>query len=212
KIGNIILNTIGVRIKDLTKQTQKDKQLITEVRVQMEEQDKKFKNQMIKIDQVSKSGIEIQDRQQRPNLCLTGYPEDGNENDKLIQSYWIGLNPFFQMSYLQHMILMQCIELAHEELEEKHQENMTSIMIEGYQIQVFPDLCTETLQWRRYMFQDCQILKKNTIIYSWGFPIFGGFSYNGKYYSVDTKEEVLKRTGMPHFIRYPHTQSHTNIF
>ncbi|KAK9395680.1 L1TD1: LINE-1 type transposase domain-containing protein 1, partial [Crotalus adamanteus] len=154
------------------------------------------------------------DHQHRSNLCIRGYLEKSEENEaKLIQAVldWatsiLPDVPFTRYDIdaihrvgpkrlgrkLPRDIVVQLWSYAKKEQLMRKLRNMSSVMFGGHQIQVFPDLCNETLQWRREMHQVCQILKKNNINYSWGYPVLLRFSYGGRFYRVETNEEALEK-------------------
>ncbi|ETE66213.1 LINE-1 type transposase domain-containing protein 1, partial [Ophiophagus hannah] len=185
---------------------------ITEVRTQMGEHDRVLKSQITMMHQVKKDLIEIQDRQCHSNLRIRGYPEKSKENEvKLIQEVldWATLIlpdvPFIRYDIdvihgvgpkrlgrkLLRDIVIRFWSYAKKEQLMRKLQNMALIVFGGSSD---TNLSSETLQWRRQMHQVCQLLKKNNINYSWGYPVFFlRFPYGGRSYRVETKEEAMEK-------------------
>ncbi|XP_062978233.1 E3 ubiquitin-protein ligase TRIM41-like isoform X1 [Elgaria multicarinata webbii] len=86
-----------------------------------------------------------------------------------------------------------------KELVMKKLRAMAVIKYKGKAVQVFNDLCQQTLQWRRSVKQITETLTKNAVRYGWGYPVFLKFSYAGSDYRVTSLEqgrELLKRLGL----------------
>ncbi|XP_062995516.1 uncharacterized protein LOC134407563 isoform X2 [Elgaria multicarinata webbii] len=163
----------------------------------------------VKFDDHEKRLISLEDQTRRSSLRLRNLVEKKGEDLRRILPGWF-------------KELVPTLEIGEEEVERVHRvggyrggptprdvllkfsnyfkkeqlmrelRSLGELKFQGVPVQVYNDLCQQTLEWRRSVKPITAELKKRAISYAWGYPVFLRFSYKEKFYKVFSLQQGLE--------------------
>ncbi|XP_062998931.1 uncharacterized protein LOC134409871 isoform X1 [Elgaria multicarinata webbii] len=207
---------MGVLADKIAQNDRDIKKLDVEVKALVKKQDVFEKSCEVKFQDQDLKLIQLQDQDRRCNVRIKQFVEEpAEELRKIVLKWFNDMMPDLDIKDCDierihrvgganyrgstRDILVRFGSYYKKEQVMKKLRSMIMIKYKGKAVQVFNDLCQQTLQWRRSVKQITETLTRNTVRYSWGYPVFLKFSYAGGQHRVTSLEqgkELLKSLGL----------------
>ena len=179
---------------------------LTSAQSKIQQNELQVKQHDIKFEQIEKDLIDIRDRQRRQNVRVRFWPEMPNESPKKLRDNmlkWLrGISQdiewksedierihrvsFRKQSKSTRDIIMRIAnQYKKETLMRIARESPGQLKMEGTSIQLFNDLCPQTIEWRKSMKLCTSKLRDAGIRYSWGYPVCLKFQWKRKWHKIN---------------------------
>ncbi|XP_062995510.1 uncharacterized protein LOC134407563 isoform X1 [Elgaria multicarinata webbii] len=219
RIHEEFINSLDDIINSMAK-TEKDvKEVKTEVNQlskQVDQHEQQLSDHNITFDFHEKRLIQLKDQNRRANIRIKNFPEmQGEDVRKIILRWFKELIPDFLITemdvYRVHRvagnrfratprdILVKFGNYYKKEQLMKKLRPLVMLKFQDSSVQIYNDLCQQTINWRRSVKPIIAKLKRVGVAYSWGYPVFLRFMRDGKQQRVTSLEqglELLRSLGM----------------
>uniref|UniRef100_R4GCM2 L1 transposable element RRM domain-containing protein n=1 Tax=Anolis carolinensis TaxID=28377 RepID=R4GCM2_ANOCA len=159
--------------------------------------------------------INLMDRDRRMNIRIRNFPEINGENPGILKREmikWIKeisqtdceeswFERIHRVGYKKNTpfprdILVRFGNFYYKDKIMKVLRGQVSpLKYQGTLIQIFPDLCPETLAWRKSIKRVTTILQSQKIPYSWGYPVHLRFRWRSNNYKITSLDQGLAKEG-----------------